>query len=226
MPRQWIKGRVYEGHCDLSPSGRRFIYHVETDRGPAPGMDRYQPSRRTFAALCLWAGGGAWGGGGMFDSENRVRLNHGSEGTRPAPDFGLPRALDVRSMTSGRIPRGNGRCIWPCRNATAGRGGRSSSGNSSRMARGGTLQVAQPEIRQKSRGDFILEARIVAYARPGEPHYIRESRSTITEQPSVIWDAAIARTGPMTFGCCRHVRGGFSISRFRIRHGPGRCTAS
>lgn len=172
---QWIKGRVYEGHCDLSPSGRRFIYRVETHRGP---LREWTAISRPpyFTALCLWAGGGAWGGGGMFDSENRVRLNHGSEGTRPAPDFRLPRALDVRSYDEWS----NSKRQWPLYLALSQRNGWSwrqeFKWKFEPKARGGTLQVAQPEIRQKSRGDFILEARIAAYGRQGEPHYIREFR--------------------------------------------------
>lgn len=66
-PGQWLKGRIYEDRCDLSPDGRYFIYF-------AFGV---QPERQYKAwtavsrapqlkAIALYSKGSTWGGGGLF----------------------------------------------------------------------------------------------------------------------------------------------------------------
>jgi len=66
-PGQWLKGRIYEDRCDLSPDGRYFIYFafgVQPERqykawtavSRAPGLK----------AIALYSKGSTWGGGGMF----------------------------------------------------------------------------------------------------------------------------------------------------------------
>jgi hypothetical protein len=89
---QWLKGRIYERRCDLSPSGDKLIYFAA----------RYETSLRTWTAvsrpphltaLAFWPKGDAWGGGGLFDNEHRIRLNHRpnemmqEEGFRLAPSM-------------------------------------------------------------------------------------------------------------------------------------------
>jgi hypothetical protein len=183
---QWIKGRVYEHHCDLSPSGRRFIYRVETHRGP---LKQWTAISRPpyFTALCLWTGGGPWGGGGIFDTENRVLLNHGTEDLRPAPDFRLPRKLDVRSYDEWA----NSQRPWPLYLELEERHGWSYQQRFKWKYDAGVRRwasrITQPEIRRKRRGNRILEARIVAFGEQGDPHYIREFR-ILDDREAVVRD--------------------------------------
>ena len=77
---QWFKGRVYEMRCDLSPNGEKFSYFAQ-DFGRPLGSWTAISNPPYFTALALWPKGDCWGGGALFDSETRLRLNHrpGSE---------------------------------------------------------------------------------------------------------------------------------------------------
>jgi hypothetical protein len=77
---QWLKGRIYERRCDLSPSGNLLIYFAASFK---PSLYSWTAiSKPPFlTALALWPKGDAWGGGGMFESETSVQLNH-----RPGQD--------------------------------------------------------------------------------------------------------------------------------------------
>jgi hypothetical protein len=72
---QWLKGRVYERRCDLSPSGKLFCYFAAKWKGP---IDTWTAISKPpfFTALALWSKGDAWGGGGLFESDHVVLLNH------------------------------------------------------------------------------------------------------------------------------------------------------
>lgn len=96
-PGQWFKGRIYERRCDLSPSGRRLIYFAADYKEPyfswtAVGRPPY------LTALALWEKGDCWGGGGLFEKESSILLNHAS-GFRPVPkESKLPRWMKVRPL--------------------------------------------------------------------------------------------------------------------------------
>jgi hypothetical protein len=100
---QWLNGRIYERRCDLSPSGDRFLYFAATYRPP---LRTWTAVSRPpyFTALALWPKGDAWGGGGLFDSEDHVLLNH------------PPSAMDLHHDT--RLPPG----VTVTATANAGRG--------------------------------------------------------------------------------------------------------
>jgi len=65
---QWLKGRIYEDRCDLSPDGRYFIYFA------FDGRSHREPAKAWTAVSCapwlkaiaLYSKGSTWGGGGMF----------------------------------------------------------------------------------------------------------------------------------------------------------------
>jgi hypothetical protein len=88
-PGQWLKGRIYERRCDLSPKGDLLIYFA----------GKYETPERTWTAisrppyltaLALWFKGDAWGGGGLLDSDRHIRLNHRpGEEAKLAADFRL-----------------------------------------------------------------------------------------------------------------------------------------
>lgn len=72
---QWFKGRIYERRCDLSPSGDLLLYFAAKYKEPLRSWTAIsKPPYLT--ALALWPKGDGWGGGGLFDSELSVHLNH------------------------------------------------------------------------------------------------------------------------------------------------------
>jgi hypothetical protein len=65
---QWLRGRIYEDRCDLSPDGRYFLYFAYDGRphrehGPAWTAISRAP---WLKAVALYSKGSTWGGGGMF----------------------------------------------------------------------------------------------------------------------------------------------------------------
>jgi hypothetical protein len=75
---QWMKGRLYERRCDLSPSGRYLIYfarnfsrlHAETKgTWTALSIAPY------LKAIKLWGKGNCWQGGGLFTGPRTYWLN-------------------------------------------------------------------------------------------------------------------------------------------------------
>ncbi len=93
---QWFSGRIYERRCDLSPSGKLLVYFAATNRAPYGSWTAV--SKPPFlSALSLWPKGDAWGGGGLFQDENTLLLNHEFEDSSwsLAPGFGLKRGMRV-----------------------------------------------------------------------------------------------------------------------------------
>ena len=102
-PGQWLKARVYPLRCDLSPAGDLLCYFAATFRPP---FQTWTAISRPpyFTALALWPKGDAWGGGGLFESGMRLRLNHRSEPyhrkdeTALADGFKLPKRFVVEPL--------------------------------------------------------------------------------------------------------------------------------
>lgn len=86
---QWLKARIYEYRCDLSPDGRHFIYFAGTARpGGALGGFWTAVSRAPYLhAIYLRGQGqcGSWHGGGAFTGNGRFWLN-GGPGPEPEGD--------------------------------------------------------------------------------------------------------------------------------------------
>jgi hypothetical protein len=92
---QWLRGRIYERRCDLSPSGDRLVYFAATYR-PRSLLTWTAVSRPPyFTALALWPKGDAWGGGGLFESEDRILLNHPESARTLLEGTELPEGIDV-----------------------------------------------------------------------------------------------------------------------------------
>lgn len=92
---QWLKGRIYERRCDLSPSGKRLIYFAANYKKPYFSWTAV--SRPPFlSALALWPKGDGWGGGGHFQNENTILLNHRANEMQLAEGFELPRAVRIK----------------------------------------------------------------------------------------------------------------------------------
>lgn len=99
---QWLNGRVYERRCDLSPSGDRFIYFAANHKPPL-GTWTAVSRLPYFTALVVWPKGDAWGGGGLFKSENEILLNHQTSQMAILDGVRLPKAITV-----GQTPNAGG----------------------------------------------------------------------------------------------------------------------
>lgn len=91
---QWLKGRIYERRCDLSPSGQKLIYFAANYKPPYFSWTAV--SRPPYlTALALWPKGDAWGGGGHFKNEKTILLNHGVGNLALAEGFRLAGRMRV-----------------------------------------------------------------------------------------------------------------------------------
>jgi hypothetical protein len=92
---QWFKGRIYEHHCDLSPSGRYLVYWAGNHK--APYYHWTAVSRPPYlTAISLWPNDGSIGGG-VFDDESRLLLTYLSR--RKAYGNPLPNGFEVEAWT-------------------------------------------------------------------------------------------------------------------------------
>lgn len=91
---QWLKGRIYERRCDLSPDGSLLLYFAANYRKPLYSWSAI--SRPPFlTALLLWPKGDGWGGGGHFLSQRRIALNHRDNEMQIANGFSIPKWLSI-----------------------------------------------------------------------------------------------------------------------------------
>ena len=98
---QWLHGRIYERRCDLSPTGRLMVYFAAKQTARQMATD-YTCSWTAVSrppwltALALWPKGDCWAGGGLFDSEKSLLLNHRPGEDRPHPKHGPSPRLKIR----------------------------------------------------------------------------------------------------------------------------------
>lgn len=96
-PGQWLRGRVYERRCDLSPRGDLFIYFAAKNRGPIPTYTAISKPPY-FTALALWPSLGTYGGGGLFATDDHVELNHDTMHRKLAEGFSLRAGMRVSAL--------------------------------------------------------------------------------------------------------------------------------
>jgi hypothetical protein len=75
---QWMKGRIYERRCDLSPDGKYFIYfamNFARRNAEAKGSWTAISQVPYLKAMGLFAKGDCWNGGGLFLSNREFWLN-------------------------------------------------------------------------------------------------------------------------------------------------------
>ena len=92
---QWLKARVYERRCDLSPDGNLLLYFASDQRR---AMSSWTAVSRPpyFTALALWPKNNTYGGGGVFKSKTNVLLDRQEwEESRVAEGFSIPNWLSV-----------------------------------------------------------------------------------------------------------------------------------
>ena len=94
---QWFKGRIYERRCDLSPSGKLLIYFAAKHK--LPYFSWTAVSKPPFlTALAMWPKGDCWGGGGLFEKERKIRVNHGEHQMALADGFKVPSRVHVTTL--------------------------------------------------------------------------------------------------------------------------------
>lgn len=76
---QWMRGRIYERRCDLSPDGKHFIYFAMNGRWESKTKGAWTAISQApyLKALDLFAKGDCWHGGGLFLSDHDFWLNDG-----------------------------------------------------------------------------------------------------------------------------------------------------
>ena len=96
-PGQWLRGRIHEHRCDLSPDGRHMVVFAARGGGHAWTALSRAPWLR---ALVYLPQSSTWCGGGAFDAEGRLWLNGRGpqeelpDGLRPAPHDAYPHSTD------------------------------------------------------------------------------------------------------------------------------------
>jgi len=76
---QWLRGRIYERRCDLSPDGKHFIYFAMNGRWQSESGGSWTAISHVpyLKAIDLFAKGDCWNGGGLFLSNREYWLNNG-----------------------------------------------------------------------------------------------------------------------------------------------------
>jgi hypothetical protein len=76
---QWMRGRIYERRCDLSPDGRFFLCFAMNGRWHSEAKGSWTAISRApyLKAVTLFAKGDCWNGGGLFLSNSEFWLNDG-----------------------------------------------------------------------------------------------------------------------------------------------------
>lgn len=73
---QWFRGRIYERRCDLSPSGNFLIYCAGHRKYPKYKTWTAVSSPPQLETIFRFSKEDAWGGGGLFENESKILLNH------------------------------------------------------------------------------------------------------------------------------------------------------
>jgi hypothetical protein len=123
---QWLKGRIYERRCDLSPNGDLLLYFAASYRKPFYSWSAISRPPY-FTALTLWPKGDGWGGGGLFHDGDQILLNHRDDEMAIAGGFTTPDWLSIKQF-GDRPGWGEDEPIW-----------------SDRLRRDGWKLIAYPE---------------------------------------------------------------------------------
>ena len=74
---QWMRGRIYEEKCDLSPDGKYLIYFALNGRWSSETKGSYTAVSRApyLKAISLYPQGTTYGGGGLFTGPRKYWLS-------------------------------------------------------------------------------------------------------------------------------------------------------
>lgn len=169
---QWLKGRIYEERCDLSPSGEKLIYLAAHHKASPYAWTAV--SRPPFlTALVMWPNLGTWGGGGLFEGERIIALNSHC-GMTPWEGFAVPPG--IRVVPIGRwMGRGEDD---PIRSVRMKRDGWTlvdeGKCTEHRFGERYRYEYTQPERWHKRHGDLTLERRLMGIGEQDGPWLARE----------------------------------------------------
>jgi hypothetical protein len=97
QPGQWFHGRIYERRCDLSPDGSLMVYFAQKiTRRTLADQKGYTYAWTAvskppwLSALTLWPKGDSWHGGGLFEDQRHLWLNHLPDRSEPHPNHVPP----------------------------------------------------------------------------------------------------------------------------------------
>ncbi len=101
---QWVRARIYERRCDISPNGRHLIYFARNSRWASETCGTWTAISRApwLKAVVLYGKGDTWNGGGLFTSNTRYWLNGG------CGHFLIRDSGEVRQDDTFRPPSGYG----------------------------------------------------------------------------------------------------------------------
>ena len=76
---QWLKGRIYERRCDVSPDGKHFIYFAMNGKWNQQAQGAWTAVSRTpyLKAIALYPKGDCWHGGGLWTNNQQFWVNGG-----------------------------------------------------------------------------------------------------------------------------------------------------
>lgn len=80
---QWLKGRIYERRCDLSPDGKYLIYFAMNGRWNTESKGSWTAISRVpyLKAIAFYPKGDCWNGGGLWTGAKTYWLNDGATRT-------------------------------------------------------------------------------------------------------------------------------------------------
>ena len=76
---QWLKGRIYERRCDLSPDGKYMLYFAMNGKWKSETKGSWSAISRApyLKAVAIFPKGDCWHGGGLFTGKTSYWLNDG-----------------------------------------------------------------------------------------------------------------------------------------------------
>lgn len=107
---QWMKGRIYERRCDLSPNGNYFLYFAMNGKWASETKGAWTAVSRApyLKAVALypkgdcWHGGGVWTGPGTFWLSGQHEVLRESSMVRRDPTYDPPHAVLFEQADSTR----------------------------------------------------------------------------------------------------------------------------
>ena len=111
---QWLGGRIYERRGDLTPNGNYLVYFAAKYKTP---MATWTAVSRPpwLTAVALWPKGDAWGGGGLWDDERILQVNHRPTQMKLGEGFTIPKRIRVSTPIREGYGEGEDFPIWGAR---------------------------------------------------------------------------------------------------------------
>jgi hypothetical protein len=106
---QWFIGKIYTRRSHVSPNGKLLIYFASKfDKKHLNPDNKYTYAWTAISkppyltALAIWPKGDCWHGGGIFENNSSVWLNHKPEKAKLHEDYKLPKRLYVKPNPKAR----------------------------------------------------------------------------------------------------------------------------